>query len=170
MSVQQIFETTFERPDLLPLGFALMASGMAVASLTNAAIVKRLGMRLIGHGALFFFTLVAGIHLCLSLAGYESLPLFITLQMLMMMGFSFVAGNFGAMAMENMGSIAGTASSLQGSVSTLLGTVCDSAALRGVYRSRARRPDCGFHHGKRAIFCGAPRAAASGDMTWPIGF
>jgi len=124
MSVQQIFETTFGRPDFLPLGFALMASGMAIASLTNAAIVKRLGMRLIGHGALLFFTLVAGIHLCLSLAGYESLAVFIALQMFMMMGFSFVAGNFGAMAMENMGSVAGTASSLQGSVATLLGTVC----------------------------------------------
>ncbi|MFN5758894.1 MAG: multidrug effflux MFS transporter [Sphingomonadaceae bacterium] len=124
MSVQQIFEFTFKRPDLLPMGFAIMSIGMAAASLTNAAIVKRFGMRLIGHSALFFFTLVAAIHLALSLAGYESLPLFIALQMLMMIGFSLVGGNFSAMAMENMGRVAGMASSLQGSLANLLGTIC----------------------------------------------
>jgi DHA1 family bicyclomycin/chloramphenicol resistance-like MFS transporter len=124
MSVQQIFETTFKRPDLLPTGFAIMASGMAVASLANAAIVQRFGMRLIGHGALFLFTGVAALHLALSVSGHESLPVFIALQMLMMMGFAFVAGNFGAMAMENMGHVAGMASSLQGSLANLLGTVC----------------------------------------------
>lgn len=124
MSVQQIFEFTFKRPDLLPAGFAIMASGMAVASLTNAAIVKRFGMRRIGHGALMMFTLVAATHLAVSVAGLESLTLFILLQMLMMMGFAFVAGNFGAMAMENMGNVAGMASSLQGSLANLLGTVC----------------------------------------------
>lgn len=124
MSVQQIFEFTFQRPDLLPAGFAIMALGMAIASLLNAALVKRLGMRLIGHGALFFFTLVAGVHLALSMLGQESLIVFICLQMLMMMGFSFVAGNFGAMAMEHMGRVAGMASSLQGSLANLLGTIC----------------------------------------------
>ncbi len=124
MSVQQIFETTFKRPDLLPTGFAIMATGMAVASLANAAIVQRFGMRLIGHGALFVFTGIAALHLLVSLSGHESLPLFIALQMLMMMGFAFVAGNFGAMAMENMGHVAGMASSLQGSLANLLGTVC----------------------------------------------
>ena len=123
MSVQQIFETTFQRADLLPTGFAIMASGMAIASLMNAAFVQRFGMRLIGHGALFFFTIIAAVHAALSLNGYESLPVFIGLQMLMMMGFSFVAGNFGAMAMENMGGAAGMASSLQGSLANLLGTV-----------------------------------------------
>lgn len=123
MSVQQIFDTTFGRPELLPTGFAIMAGGMAVTSLLNAAVVKRYGMRLIGHGALFFLTAVAAIHAALSLTGHESLESFIALQMLMMMAFSFVAGNFGAMAMENMGKVAGMASSLQGSLGNLLGTV-----------------------------------------------
>lgn len=123
MSVQQIFDTTFGRPELLPTGFAIMAGGMAVTSLLNAAVVKRFGMRLIGHGALFFLTAVAATHAILSLSGHETLESFIALQMLMMMAFSFVAGNFGAMAMENMGGVAGMASSLQGSLGNLLGTV-----------------------------------------------
>lgn len=123
MSIQQIFEVTFKRPEFLPTGFAIMAGGMAVASLANAAVVKRFGMRLIGHAALFLMTFVAAAHVALSLSGQETLESFIALQMLMMMCFSFVAGNFGAMAMENMGKVAGMASSLQGSIGNLLGTV-----------------------------------------------
>jgi MFS transporter, DHA1 family, multidrug resistance protein len=121
VSVQQIFADTFKAPELLPMGFGVMASGMAVASLANAAIVKRLGMRLIGHSAIIFFTLVAGIHALVAISGYETLYTFIGLQTLMMLGFSFAVGNFGAMAMENMGDVAGMASSLQGSFSTLVG-------------------------------------------------
>jgi MFS transporter, DHA1 family, multidrug resistance protein len=121
VSVQQVFADTFKAPELLPLGFGIMASGMAVASLANAAIVKRLGMRLIGHSAIIFFTLIAGVHALVAISGHETLFTFIGLQTLMMLGFSFAVGNFGAMAMENMGDVAGMASSLQGSFSTLVG-------------------------------------------------
>ncbi len=123
MSVQPIFQHTFNRPDLLPTGFAIMAAGMAAASLLNAAIVKRYGMRRIGHAALFFFTGVAAIHAVVALSGHESLATFIGLQMAMMMGFSLMAGNFGAMAMENMGKVAGMASSLQGSLANIMASV-----------------------------------------------
>lgn len=123
LSVQQIFEHTFKRPDFLPVGFAIMASGMAVASLLNAAIVRRFGMRRIGHLALFFFTGVAGLHALLAFSGHETLVTFIALQMLMMMGFSLIAGNFSAMAMENMGRVAGMASSLQGSMANIVGSI-----------------------------------------------
>ena len=55
---------------------------------------------------------------------------FIALQMTMMMGFSLMAGNFGAMAMENMGAVAGMASSLQGSLSSLAAAVVGAAIGR----------------------------------------
>lgn len=126
LSVQQIFETTFRRPEFLPTGFAIMASGMAAASLLNAAIVRRFGMRLIGHAALMFFTLVAAIHAAISISGHESLTSFILLQTVMMMGFSLVMGNFNAMAMENMGGVAGMANSLQGTLSNIVGLVAGS--------------------------------------------
>jgi len=123
MSVQPIFQHVFARPDLLPVGFAIMASGMAGASLVNAAIVRRFGMRKIGHAALFFFTFVAALHAVVALSGHETLVSFIVLQTTMMMGFSLIAGNFGAMAMENMGDVAGMASSLQGSLSSISASV-----------------------------------------------
>lgn len=127
MSVQQIFDKTFARADLLPAGFAIMATGMAAASLLNAAIVKRYGMRRIGHAALIFFTIVAGIHMLVAKSGHETMVTFIGLQMVMMMGFSLMAGNFSAMAMENMGKVAGMASSLQGSLANIAASFIGAA-------------------------------------------
>jgi MFS transporter, DHA1 family, multidrug resistance protein len=126
LSVQQIFEIGFKRPDFLPIGFAIMASGMAAASLINAGIVQRFGMRRIGHLGLMWFTGVAVVHAAVALSGYESMVSFIALQTMMMIGFSFTVGNFGAMAMENMGRVAGMASSIQGTIGNLAGVVMGS--------------------------------------------
>jgi MFS transporter, DHA1 family, multidrug resistance protein len=122
-SVQQVFDKIFHRPDFLPYGFAIMAAGMAAASLINSRIVMRFGMRLIGHSALIGFTAFAGIHAAIAVAGAETLVSFIGLQTLMMMCFSLSAANFGAMAVENVGDVAGTANSLQGSFSTIIGAM-----------------------------------------------
>lgn len=122
-TVTLIFDETFKRPDLLPFGFGIMAGSMMVASLINASIVMRLGMRRIGHAALIGFTMLAAIHAAVALAGVESLVSYIVLQSAMMVCFSLCAGNFGAMAMEHMGAVAGTASSIQGSVSAVFGAL-----------------------------------------------
>jgi DHA1 family bicyclomycin/chloramphenicol resistance-like MFS transporter len=130
-SVQPIFDKTLHVPDRLPLGFAIMAAGMMGSSLLNAAIVQRYGMRLIGHGALLLFTIFAGVHLLVAWLGDETFISFIVLQMLMMMAFPLMGGNFGAMAMERMGPVAGTASSLQGFVNNLV------SAIGGIIIGRA---------------------------------
>jgi DHA1 family bicyclomycin/chloramphenicol resistance-like MFS transporter len=49
------------------------------------------------------------------------LPLFMALSALMMFSFGLMIANFTALAMEPHGHIAGTASSLYGSITTLLG-------------------------------------------------
>jgi MFS transporter, DHA1 family, multidrug resistance protein len=43
-----------------------------------------------------------------------------------MLGFAFTVGNFGAMAMENMGDVAGMASSIQGTIGNLAGIIFGS--------------------------------------------
>ncbi len=123
MSVQQIFDKTFHRADFLPTGFAIMAIGMAGASLLNASIVKRYGMRRIGHAALFFYTFTAGVHMLLALTGQETMASFMALQSIMMLGLALMGGNFSAMAMENMGKVAGMASSLQGSIQNVIASI-----------------------------------------------
>lgn len=122
-SSQQIFADVFHAADHFPLVFALIASGIAVASLLNASLVERLGSRLISHSALIGFTAVAAVHTAVSLLGFETIWTFGLLQGLTMFCFGFIAGNFGSMAMEPMGHIAGTASSVQGFISTTLGAL-----------------------------------------------
>ncbi len=53
--------------------------------------------------------------------GMLPLPLFVALSALMMFAFGLVFANFTALAMEPQGHIAGTASSLYGTITTLLG-------------------------------------------------
>jgi len=122
-SVTLIFADTLQQPRLLPVGFAIMAGCMMAASFTNAAIVKRLGMRRIGHAAIIGMTMVAALHVGLTALYGDQLVTFVVLQSLMMVGFAFAAGNYGAMAMENMGKVAGTASSIQGAFTSIAGAI-----------------------------------------------
>ncbi len=122
-SVQQIIYDVFHRPDLLTLIFAGIASTMAAGSFLNSRLVMRLGTRLISHTALSGLIVIAAIHVAVAVSGNESLLSFVVLQAAMMACFGLANSNFSAMAMENMGEIAGTASSAQGFIMTLGGAV-----------------------------------------------
>ena len=117
-SSQQIFFDVFHAPGLFTVLFGAVAGGIAVASLLNARLVERLGSRLISHTALLGFILMSAIHAAVAVSGHETIWTFAVLQALTMFCFGFIAGNFGSMAMEPMGHIAGTASSAQGFIST----------------------------------------------------
>jgi DHA1 family bicyclomycin/chloramphenicol resistance-like MFS transporter len=120
-SVQQVFADVFHAPTWFPLCFGLTALFMAGSSLINARIVGRLGMHRVSHSALCGYALVAGVHALLALRGLDTLAVFVTCQSLMLFCFGLVVSNFGAMAMEPLGHIAGTASSVQGFVTTVGG-------------------------------------------------
>lgn len=122
-SVQQIMFDTFRHPHLLAVMFAVTAALMAAANLTNARLVMRLGTRLISHSAVTALVVLSAIHLAVALSGYETLVGFVILQALTMGCFGLATSNFSSMAMENMGGIAGTASSVQGFTSVTFGAV-----------------------------------------------
>ncbi|MEG3163261.1 multidrug effflux MFS transporter [Sphingomonas sp. PB2P19] len=122
-SIQQIMADVFAKPALLPVIFAASSVTMAVANLLNSRIVMRLGTRLISHGALTGLILVSVLHLAAILLGWENLVSFTAFQALTLGCFGLATSNFSAMAMENMGRIAGTASSVQGFVSVTAGAV-----------------------------------------------
>src|ERR1700737_715852 len=120
-SSEQVFTEIYKLGNYFPLAFAAIAVGIAVAGFLNARFVGRVGMRVISHGALVGFVAVAGIMLLAAKAQILPLPLFIALAALMMFAFGVMFANFAARAMEPQGHIAGTASSLYGSITTLLG-------------------------------------------------
>jgi DHA1 family bicyclomycin/chloramphenicol resistance-like MFS transporter len=118
---QQIFTEIYGLGRAFPLAFAGIAIGTALAGFLNARFVGRLGMRVISHGALIAFVTVAGLMLLGAKLEMLPLPLFMALSALMMFAFGLMIANFTSLAMEPQGHIAGTASSLYGSITTLLG-------------------------------------------------
>jgi DHA1 family bicyclomycin/chloramphenicol resistance-like MFS transporter len=116
-SAQQIFAEALGAAEQFPLVFAICASFVAGASLLNARLVMGLGMRRLSHAALLAYIALAAVHLLVAGAGPETLVVFTVFQALTMFCFGLTSGNFGAMAMEPMGHIAGVASSFQGFVS-----------------------------------------------------
>jgi DHA1 family bicyclomycin/chloramphenicol resistance-like MFS transporter len=116
--VQQIFTDVFHAPDRMPGMFALCAGFMGLAAFFNSRLVERLGMRLISHAALLLFIGVTAVHFGVALTGGEHMWTFVMLQSATMATFSLAVSNFGAMAMEPVGSVAGVGASLQGFIST----------------------------------------------------
>jgi DHA1 family bicyclomycin/chloramphenicol resistance-like MFS transporter len=120
-SSQQVFTEIYHLGHYFPLAFAAAATGVAIAGFLNSRIVGRVGMRVISHGALVVYAVVAAVMLVAEQMQMLPLSLFMVLAMLMMFAFGLMMANFTALAMEPHGNIAGTASSLYGSITTLLG-------------------------------------------------
>jgi DHA1 family bicyclomycin/chloramphenicol resistance-like MFS transporter len=121
--VQQIFEYAFHRASLMPTMFALCASSMGVTAFLNSRIVERVGMRIISHLGLLAFITITGVHVLVAGLGLERLWTFVVLQSATLACIGLTASNFGAMAMEPVGSVAGIGASLQGFISTFGGAV-----------------------------------------------
>lgn len=122
-SIQQIFADIFRQPALFPILFACMAASMGVAAFVNSRLVERLGTRFISHSAAIGFMTMGGLHSLIAASGYETIVTFAVMQCLTLFCFGMMGANFNSMAMEKVGAIAGTASSVQGFVSTCGGAV-----------------------------------------------
>lgn len=115
--VQQVYGELYGLGTLFPYAFGASAIGVAIAALYSARLVRRFGMRPVAHGALAIFTL-SGVALSLLALGGNP-PFWVTFAMLSvcMAAFGVIQGNVNAIALEPLGHIAGTASSLVGVVS-----------------------------------------------------
>jgi DHA1 family bicyclomycin/chloramphenicol resistance-like MFS transporter len=122
-SSQQLFADVFHQPHLFPLVFACIAGSMAVASYVNSRIVVRLGTRRVSHMALLGYIAISALHIVSVLIIGDTMISFALFQFILMFCYGLTSSNFSAMAMDPMGHIAGTASSVQGTVSTLGGTL-----------------------------------------------
>ncbi len=122
-SAQQIFVGLYRLGVWFPIAFACMAGMMAVSSFANSQLVGRFGMRRLSHAALLGFASMSSLMFILSLFGPVPLPIFFLLFMLAMVQFGWIGSNFNSIALEPLGHVAGTASSVTGFVQTIGGGI-----------------------------------------------
>jgi DHA1 family bicyclomycin/chloramphenicol resistance-like MFS transporter len=131
-SAQQIFVDEFKAGDRFVYLFAGCALAMGIAAFANSRLVERLGTRLISQAAVLGLIALSVAHLGVIGSGNESLWTYMAFQAASMTCIGLCGSNFGAMAMEPVGHIAGTASSIQGFV-TSVGAVLVGSAIGQSY-------------------------------------
>ncbi len=123
-SQQGIFDKTFDRAATFPLWFGFIALCAASGSLLNSRIVMRLGMRRVVVASYLALVIFTGVLLLL--IGTGAMPpglvfpthVIWSIGVIAMMGLT--QGNLVALAMEDLGHVAGLASSMMTAVSTVL--------------------------------------------------
>lgn len=126
-STQPIFDLTFDRAASFPLYFALIAVVAGSASLLNASLVVKVGMRhlvKVTFGVQMIASLVVSVSWGLGLVPvWLMFPLFIawTTGVFFMAGMTL--GNLNAMGLEPVGHIAGMAASVIGAIATVASVI-----------------------------------------------
>ena len=119
---QKIFQDQYQLGDDFPLYFGVLASSIGAASLLNASLVMRLGMRLLSIVAMACSLLVSVLFLIFSHV-HQGHPPLVWLMIYLLSLFFFTGilfGNLNALAMEPLKKFAGLGAAFIGSLSTLL--------------------------------------------------
>ncbi len=118
-SAQQIFTDALGAGKWFAPLFAIPVAAFMISAFINSRIVEALGSRMVSHSALIGIMAMTGIHALWALTIGDTVVSFTVFQFLTFLFLGCVSSNFNAMAMEPMGKVAGTASSVHGTISTL---------------------------------------------------
>ena len=121
--VQPVYDVIYDRADSFPFWFGFVALISGSASLLNAAVVVRVGMRRMVTWSLGAQILITSTVIALNgldLSDTASFAVFVAWQTSIFFMAGTTLGNLNAMAMEPMGHIAGMAASVIGAISTVL--------------------------------------------------
>lgn len=121
-SAQQIFDGIFGVGERFPFYFAIMALSIGAASMLNAKLVMKYGMRRLTMISLVSVSTLSFAYLALVLAYPQAVTLgsFLAWGMSSFFFLGIVFGNVNALAMEPMGKIAGVAAALIGAISSTM--------------------------------------------------
>ncbi|RCW28554.1 DHA1 family bicyclomycin/chloramphenicol resistance-like MFS transporter [Ciceribacter lividus] len=128
-SAQQIYVGIYHLGTWFPVAFAGVATFMALSSFVNSRLVGRFGMRRLSHASLVGFISITFVWLLVQVFGPQPMPfpLFFLLFALAMFQFGWIGSNFNSLAMEPLGHVAGTASSVLGFMGTVGGSLIGAA-------------------------------------------
>lgn len=119
-SCLQIFQSLYGVGDAFAFYFGALAFTLGVSSLLNARLVQRFGPRLICIRALITMAAASAVLLLWQFAAATPLWLFMAYAAVIFFCFGLLFGNLNALAMEPMGHIAGIASAIIGSLSSVI--------------------------------------------------
>ncbi|MCW1933293.1 multidrug effflux MFS transporter [Pararhodobacter zhoushanensis] len=128
--VAAIFEQSFDRTAQFPAWFAFVAILSAPASLINARLVVKVGMRRMVAIALTWQIAISVI----ALIGFQyplgdwGFELFILFMLMQFFSIGFLIGNLNALVLEPMGHVAGMAASVVGGFSTVISALLAATA------------------------------------------
>ena len=122
-SSQQILQELYGLGVKFPFYFAVLALTIGISSWLNSRLVTKLGMRALCKIALWFIALISAIFLLVCINSQPSLYLAMLYLMASFFGTGILFGNLNSLAMEPLGHIAGLASSLIGSVTTMVSLI-----------------------------------------------
>jgi DHA1 family bicyclomycin/chloramphenicol resistance-like MFS transporter len=122
---QQIFQEQYGLGRMFPVFFGILASSLGVASIVNARLVMRFGMRVLSKWAVRADCVlsIAFLAIAWALGGHPPLWAFMLYMTLCFFCNGLLFGNYNARAMEPMGHIAGVGAAVIGSVSTTVSLV-----------------------------------------------
>ncbi len=128
-SAQQVYVGIYGLGVWFPVAFAAVALFMALSSFVNSRLVGRIGMRRLSHASLLGFIAINFVWLLAQYFGPQPMPffLFLTFFALAMFQFGWIGSNFNSLAMEPLGHVAGTASSVLGFMGTVGGSLIGAA-------------------------------------------
>ncbi|MCA0434227.1 MAG: multidrug effflux MFS transporter [Proteobacteria bacterium] len=129
---QQIFAEQYNQGAYFALWFGGLAVAIAIAMIVNGKLVMQYGMRKMSKYALYGFIVTWALMVLATLASGGHPPLVIVGVLFFVSFFcsGMLFGNYNAMAMEPMGHIAGMASAVSGSLSSLVAVVLGAFAGR----------------------------------------
>jgi DHA1 family bicyclomycin/chloramphenicol resistance-like MFS transporter len=124
-SAQQIYVGIYDLGVYFPFAFAGVAIFMSISSFLNSRFVGKFGMRRLSHASLLGFLAINTVWLIVQVASPHPMPFFLFIGFfgLAMFQFGWIGSNFNSLAMEPLGHVAGTASSVLGFTSTIGGAI-----------------------------------------------
>ena len=144
-TAQAIFDDLYNAGARFAIYFAVLASGIGLASFTNGRLVMKLGMQRQTITALVGMIVLSTALLLMSWlgGGYPSLLTFLVLGFGLFFCVGLLFGNINALAMEWLGRVAGLGASVIASVSSLI-SVCVALLVGQFYNQTLYSLSFGF--------------------------
>jgi DHA1 family bicyclomycin/chloramphenicol resistance-like MFS transporter len=133
-SGQLIYEQIYDRADQYAYWFGLAAVVMAIGSVTNSRLVKRIGTEAMLTRTLMSYVITAAVFVAVAFAtqGTPPFPVFYILTTMLIVGHVVNGALLNSLAMEDVGHVAGTAAAVIGTVTTVGGSLLGSLVDRAI--------------------------------------